>query len=505
MAGGDEEVVLQHAAQHQPQDERRPRPAEALHEPTQEGEGKQQEQVAEVPLGLERGQEHDYDHQRRQQVHPDTGEAGQGVGEEQAQAGAEDVGDGDAPHHGVGHVQAFGEHFGTRADPLDQEHPEQYGHGGAAGHAEGQGGDQGAALLGVVGALRRDDAADVARAERVPGAALGLGCVPVGEPVHHRAAQTRGGAHPHAHGAGPQHQEPVAEGVPDACGHALEGVSGNVGDARAADHQVHHLRDGEDPQGHGHQRHALPEVELAEGPAHLSHLVVHADHARHEAQRSHHQPLEGRAAAQHRHHGDAQHAHHEELGGAEGEHDGTEDRYGDGQDQRPEEPSQHGGSVGGAKGPARLPPPGHGMAVQDGGLRSRSAGNAEEHRRDRVRGAGHRDEPHHDGERVHRVQIQGERQQDGEPHEAAETRDGSQGEAHDHAQQQEGQALRDQVGETGATEYVLGRTEGCIPHGFRCPGARAGRSAAKRRGRPRLPGDIATNGGCAQKPENPLS
>ena len=196
VAGGDEEIVLQHAAQHQPQDERRPGPAEALHEPSEKAEGQQQDQVAEVTLCLERRQEHHHDHQRRQQVDPDVGEPGQVVGEEQAQAGAEDIGDGDTPDHGVGDVQVLGEHVGARADALDQEYPEQDGHGGAAGHAEGQRRDQRAALLGVVGALRRDDAAHVARAEGVPGAALRLHRVPVGEPVHHRAAQARRGAHP---------------------------------------------------------------------------------------------------------------------------------------------------------------------------------------------------------------------------------------------------------------------------------------------------------------------
>ena len=68
VAGGYEEVVLQHAAQHQPQDERRPGPAETLHEPPEQAERKQQDQVAEVTLGLEGGQEHHHDHQRRQQV-----------------------------------------------------------------------------------------------------------------------------------------------------------------------------------------------------------------------------------------------------------------------------------------------------------------------------------------------------------------------------------------------------------------------------------------------------
>ena len=123
---------------------------------------------------------------------------------------------------------------GPGGEPLDLHGAQEQRHAGAAGDAEGQGGDQAAAVLGVVGALGRDDAAHVALAE-VVGVLLGVQGVAVGEPVHHQRAQARNDADPYPDRGGADHQPPVSERVPDPFPPALESAQGARVDALSRD------------------------------------------------------------------------------------------------------------------------------------------------------------------------------------------------------------------------------------------------------------------------------
>ena len=96
------------------------------------------------------------------------------------------------------------------------------------------------------------------------------------------------------------------------------------------------------------------------------------------------------------------------------------------------------------------------MAVQDGGLGRRGAGNAEENRRDGVRGARHRDQADHDGERLEGVHVEGEGQQDGEADEASQAGDRAQRQAHEHADEQ--------IQQPGRNQQVFYRQGGGFQH-----------------------------------------
>src|SRR3546814_10445001 len=80
--------------------------------------------------------------------------------------------------------------------------------------------DEGAALLGVVGRLRPDDAADIALAalRAVLGALHGVG---VGDPVSHRAADTGHDADQAADAGAADDQPPVLQVLLDALGPAI--------------------------------------------------------------------------------------------------------------------------------------------------------------------------------------------------------------------------------------------------------------------------------------------
>src|SRR5256884_715384 len=55
-------------------------------------------------------------------------------------------------------LEVLGQHVGSGDQTVDQERAEQDRHGGAAGDAEGDGRNERAALLGIIGALGRDNA-----------------------------------------------------------------------------------------------------------------------------------------------------------------------------------------------------------------------------------------------------------------------------------------------------------------------------------------------------------
>ena len=135
--------------------------------------------------GLEGADVDDAEHGRQDERVAQRRELGELRAERITKSRAQDVRQGDRPHHRVGDAEILGQHVGTRHQAVDQERAEQDGHGGAAGHAERDGRNERAALLGVVGTLGRDHAPHVTLAEGGARAFFGLERVAVGEPVDH--------------------------------------------------------------------------------------------------------------------------------------------------------------------------------------------------------------------------------------------------------------------------------------------------------------------------------
>ena len=336
-----------------------------LHDPSQQPEQQHGDQIEDVGGGLIGGQEHHHRHQRRQDVDPHRRDLGKLVGEAQRDDRGHDVGDGRAPHDGVGESQVLVQHVRARLQAVDHEGADQERHGRAAGDAEGQRGHQRAALLGVVGALGSDDAAHVAGSEGEGSVLAGGFGVSVGEPVHHRRTQARNDADPGSQKGAAEHQPPVGEHVPDAVSHPFHGLLGHAADLLALDHHVGELGQREDSQAHHDDVETVEQVERIEGPPQQPFLLVDADHGNQQSHAPGNDALEGHPAAEDGHHGDAHDAQGEELWCREQQHqrfqDGNEQAENDGADDA----AQQGGHIGGAEGASRLTLPGHGVSVQD--------------------------------------------------------------------------------------------------------------------------------------------
>ena len=224
----------------------------------------------------------------------------------------------------------LGQHLRPRRQPVHQKGAEQDRHRGAGRHAERDGRHQVAALLGVVGAFRRDHAAHVASAEGL-GVLLGALRVAVGDPVDHRRADAGNGAEPGAEHATAQHQPPILGHV----AHALP-LAGEIdvrrvvaGDALARHRKLAELRQRENAERRRNERHAVPQIEPAESPAQRAGLRARADHGDHQAEAGGGEPLERRAAGQRRHHRHAEQREGQQLGRADGEHQRPQDRNAD--------------------------------------------------------------------------------------------------------------------------------------------------------------------------------
>ena len=205
-----------------------------------------------------------------------------------AQPRAQDIGERHRPDHGIGDAEIFGQHVRAGHQSMDQEGAEQNGHGGAAGHAEGDRRNQRTAFLGVVGAFRGDHAAHVPLAERGACAFLGLQGVAVGEPVDHRGADAGNRADAAADPGAAHDQPPVAQTIL----HALPLAFVDVGSARVRrngdprDKEIAELRQREDAEEERGERQAIPEIKAVEGPPQRAGLRVGSDHRDHHAEAS---------------------------------------------------------------------------------------------------------------------------------------------------------------------------------------------------------------------------
>ena len=189
---------------------------QTLHGPTHGAEGQQRVNIAPLARPLEGADEHNRQDQRHDDRVAEQGDLGELVGKGEAETGAEDIGDGHGPDHGIGHVQMLCQHVRSGNQAMDQEGAEQNGHGGRPRHTEGDGGDQGPAFLRVVGSFGSQHAADITLAEGLRRAGLGTGGMAVGDPIDDGGPKARDGAES---GPQPSHaddQPPMDECVLDA-------------------------------------------------------------------------------------------------------------------------------------------------------------------------------------------------------------------------------------------------------------------------------------------------
>ena len=282
--GRDVEVSLEDAADNQTDDQRGSRPAEPLHDPADHPEDHQGVEIAPVMGALVAGHEDERQHDRQQDFRPYRGDAGEPLAAGQADQRADHMGERQAPHDRIGHVELLRQHVGAGREPVHQEGAQQDGHRGAGRNAERDGRHQVAALLGVVGAFRRDHAAHVAGAEgfRILLGALGIA---IGDPVDHRRADARDGAEPGAENAATNHEPPVAADIAHAFPLICEIDVGGVlaGNLLARDCKLAKLGQCEEAEHGRHQGHAVIEVERVEGPAQRPALRARPDHRDHQA------------------------------------------------------------------------------------------------------------------------------------------------------------------------------------------------------------------------------
>ena len=179
-----------HQREHEADQERRARPGGLLHQPAEQAYAQEHDDVAPVPRALVGRERHHHEQKGHEPRRGDEAQPRHRAREQQAGPGAHHVGQRQRPHDGERHGQVLADHRGARLDAEQDEPAQQHRGGAAARDAEQQRRDQRAALLGVVGALGADHAADVAMPEAL-GVAHALLGQPVGDPVDHAAAASR--------------------------------------------------------------------------------------------------------------------------------------------------------------------------------------------------------------------------------------------------------------------------------------------------------------------------
>ena len=296
-----EQITLDGIAQHDAEDEGRARPFELLHHPADQSEKQQGEEIAPLAGRFKRADVDDAEDGRQDQRITQRRELGELRTERVAQARAQHVCQRHRPYHRVGDAEILGQHVGTRHQAVNQERAEKDRHGGAAGHAEGDGRNEGAALLGVVGALRGDHAAHVALAECRARTLLGLERMAVGEPVDDGCADPGNGADAAADPRAPHDQPPMGKAILHALPLAFVDVGGSgIGrNGEAGDQQVAQLRQREHAEQQRRQRQAVPQVKAVEGPAQCPRLRIGPDHRDQNPEAARSQPAQRRAARQH--------------------------------------------------------------------------------------------------------------------------------------------------------------------------------------------------------------
>src|SRR3954464_4234661 len=189
----DVEVVLRDLAEDEAQHKRRARPSGEHHEVADRTEHQRHHDVGIVVVAGEAADEDQHQDHRHQQMPGHRGERSQSVQEHEAQGHGDQVGEHYGPHHRERHRQMLGQHFGPGNEAQQEEAAKQNRHRGAARHAEGDGGNERAALFGVARVTRSDHAAHFAFAEAhaLLGVARALRGVAIGHPLRNGAAEAR--------------------------------------------------------------------------------------------------------------------------------------------------------------------------------------------------------------------------------------------------------------------------------------------------------------------------
>ena len=131
--------------------------------------------------------------------------------------------------------------------------------------------------------------------------------------------------------------------------------------------QLHHLRDGKQPDHGDGKRDAVQQMQDAEGVARRRGDRIHADEGDEDAEGGRHQALEQRAGAEG---GDERHAperHHQVFGRSQGQNDRPHERNAGRQEDGADDPAQQDRHGRRAERPLALASHGHGIAVEHQG------------------------------------------------------------------------------------------------------------------------------------------
>jgi hypothetical protein len=93
-----------------------------------DAEEQKRKEIAPAPRAFEGADIDDAEHGRQDQRVAQRRELGELPREGVAEAGAEDIRDGDRPDQRIGHVEVARQHFGSRHEAVDQESAEQERH-----------------------------------------------------------------------------------------------------------------------------------------------------------------------------------------------------------------------------------------------------------------------------------------------------------------------------------------------------------------------------------------
>ncbi len=184
------QVGLEQGTQNQSYDQADPGPAVLLeivpHHAQQEGDRHIQE-TSPVEIGAQGGNRED---QRGEPVQTHDRQPGEGLDQQHPDDRGQPVGEKQGPDQDEGQRQILGHQLGPGHNPVKGKDSEEQSRPLTPGYAEGQGGHQRSPVLGIVGGLGREHAADVTLAEPVTALPGGLGGMTVGDETGNRAADT---------------------------------------------------------------------------------------------------------------------------------------------------------------------------------------------------------------------------------------------------------------------------------------------------------------------------
>ena len=162
---------------------------------------------------------------------------------------------------------------------------QQKSHSGASRNAKRNRRNQDAALTGVIGTLRCDDAANVSLTEGFSRSLLGPRCMAIRDPINNRRTYAGNGAEPGPDPTATKDEPPVPEHVFGAQPHAREGVDLHfLGNRGAPDREIRQFGQGEYPQDDRQEGQAVVEVDEVHRPTKRTGLRIGTYHRKHDAE-----------------------------------------------------------------------------------------------------------------------------------------------------------------------------------------------------------------------------